>query len=167
MVCRFCVDSEMYNPFSTLSNKFSYCPKKKTKCSPVKDGKRIIECESSGHPYDQYTRDRKCRCNYEEDYIPYFYNMETYNWTCSSFPKELSCYQSRCPRSEDGREQKRGQGEGWFKTLSIVEHTEFQRRKIVAVIILKSKGTFMKLLRKYRLVSIRALISFEWGIELL
>ena len=118
VVCRFCDDPERYNPLPMLSNEFSYCPEKKTECSPVKDGRSRIECEDSYdkfNPYDRYTRNRKCRCNYEEDYIPYYYNFKTYNWTCSSFPEELDCYHKKCDNTEDGRKQKRGPGERWSK----------------------------------------------------
>ena len=111
VVCKYCNNTEAYNPEEKLSNKFSYCPKQKTWCSPVKDGRSRIECENSYEDrYDKYMKDRRCRCNFEDDYIPYYYNFDRYNWTCSSFPEDLDCYYSPCENTDDRRKQKRGQG---------------------------------------------------------
>lgn len=107
VVCRFCNDPETYNTYAKLSNKFSYCPQQKTKCSLVKDGKRPIRCEDLKYT-DRYAKNRRCRCNYEDDYRPLYYDFKRSNWTCTSFSEDLECYLSPCENASDGRQQKRG-----------------------------------------------------------
>ena len=106
--CEFCKDEERYNPdLSTPSNKFSECPRTKEKCAKEINNK--IDCEETydkNDPNSKYKMDRRCRCDYENDYIPSYYDDENDNYVCLP-ASELTCDPAPCSNTDDGRMQKR------------------------------------------------------------
>ena len=109
--CGYCEDRERYNPYANKpSSQFSQCPNEKEICDPEINGK--VECDEpykKNDPYSKYKMDRKCRCDYENSYIPRFYNLEKDTWRCI-IASELECDKRQCPLTDDGRRQRRGEG---------------------------------------------------------
>ena len=103
IICEYCNDKERFNPVeNTPSNEFSECPRKKTKCI------KGITCENT-EPFAAYIQNRLCRCDYQNDFIPEFYDFDHDRWTCGN-PDDLYCVKVPCPESVDGRKQRREQG---------------------------------------------------------
>ena len=108
MFCGHCLDPETYNTDDNKpSNTFSQCPQQKTKC----DTKGMVECDEpyrSNDPDSKYKMDRRCRCAYEKNYIPRFYDEKKDIWRCIT-ASELTCDERKCD-PVDGVAHSRGEG---------------------------------------------------------
>ena len=117
--CGYCEDRERYNPLvNKPSNEFSQCPNQKGICDSKKNGK--VECDEpykTNDPYSKHKMDRKCMCDYKNNFRPRFYNFEKDTWKCI-IASELLCDNRPCD-SKDGVTQSRG--EGIYKFFSTFE----------------------------------------------
>ena len=66
-----------------------------------------VECDEP-YPDSKYKMDRQCRCAYEKNYIPRFYDYEKDTWRCI-IASELICDERPCD-PKDGVDQRRGEG---------------------------------------------------------
>ena len=113
--CDFCLEPETYNSnYYTFSSQSSVCPYKKTFCKKKENnpGNDLVECDEpydKNDPNSKYKMDRRCRCFYEENYIPWNYEFDRRNWTCAR-PEEMKCWKSDCPNTDDHKKQNRGLG---------------------------------------------------------
>ena len=113
--CDFCQEPESYNSDQYILSSHSVeCPYKKTFCTKKENnpGNKLVECDDpydKNDPNSKYKMDRLCRCYYEGNYIPLYYEFDRQDWTCAP-PEAIICWKSDCPNTDDGRKQNRGLG---------------------------------------------------------